>query len=535
MDPGTPMRRLIPCLRLLLAVGCCAALSFALQDEEIVKEFKKYFRKYKDTPTRVEAVLALDGNESVQVIPAIVDVLEDAEPDVRRAATTVLSHFKQRPPIDALLAELEKNKREVVRLTLLEAIQQGAYTGTTEAVSALLPDKSWAVRRQAVLALAGAASSPSAVAAAKAEPADAAAPQASAVEALLLPLTADPEPAVRCAALDGLASMRSALVVEPALALLDDETWQVRASAIAALGVVRRREAIEPLLGRMAVEEGRLVEDIGRSLGEITGRDFGQRLESWQQFWASFGGRFQIPTDQELAKLRAAQAKAQESYSPPGAVSYHGIATPSRRIIFVIDVSGSMESEVVEKERFAGGDYPSMLRIDIVKTELMRTLENLEAYVQFNVLAFATDVKSWKKDLVVANVLGKSSAVEWVGRLESIGGASKEDLAEAGLVGSANLEAGKTNTYAALMAALGVNPNATKDDYSVAVDTIFFLSDGRPSHGDYVDTDDILREVRTANATRKVVIHTIALGEFQKEFMRQLAVQNGGVFVDLGR
>jgi hypothetical protein len=41
--------------------------------------------------------------------------------------------------------------------------------------------------------------------------------------------------------------------------------------------------------------------------------------------------------------------------------------------------------------------------------------------------------------------------------------------------------------------------------------------------------------VRVANELRKVVIHTIALGEFQKEFMRTLARENGGVFVDLGR
>jgi hypothetical protein len=348
-------------------------------------------------------------------------------------------------------------------------------------------------------------------------------------------LCADPEPAVRCAALDALTHLQSPLVVEPARAALVDPVWQVRASAVAALGVVRRRESIEPLLERMALEEGRLVADIGSALESITGRGFGQRLESWQQFWSTFQDRFEIPTDEQLAKLREAQAKSREKYSPPGAVSYHGIETPSRRILFVIDVSGSMESEVVEKERFAAGEYPSMLRIDIVKTELMRTIEKLEPYVEFNVVAFATDVSTWKNQLVPANVLSKSSALEWVGRLQSIGGSSKEDLARAGLVGSANLEAGKTNTYAALMAALGVEPGAKRDEYSVAVDTIFFMSDGRPSHGDYVDTDDILREVRMANSVRKVVIHTIALGEFQKEFMRQLASENGGVFVDLGR
>jgi len=84
------------------------------------------------------------------------------------------------------------------------------------------------------------------------------------------------------------------------------------------------------------------------------------------------------------------------------------------------------------------------------------------------------------------------------------------------------------------MAALGVEKGKAASDYTVPLDTIFFLSDGRPSHGDFVDPDDILREVRLANELRKVVIHTIAIGEFQKEFMRQLAEESGGVFVDLG-
>jgi hypothetical protein len=300
---------------------------------------------------------------------------------------------------------------------------------------------------------------------------------------------------------------------------------------------VRRKESIGPLIDRMAVEEGRLVADIGEALSNITGRDFGQRLDAWQGFWTSYKDRFEIPTDEELAQLRRKQRERRELYKPaPGAVSYHGIDSPSRSILFVIDVSGSMEQEVVERERFKDGGYPSYKRIDIVKTELLRTIEDLEDYVEFNIVAFATDAKRWKKAGVKANVLNKSSAAAWVRRLESIGGSSKEDLAAVGLTGSANLEAGKTNTYAALMEALDAGGQGVKDEhYAVAVDTIFFLSDGRPSWGKFTDADDILREVRAANELRKVAIHTIAIGEFNKDFMERLALENAGVFVDLGR
>ncbi len=520
-----PSKLLQSCLSILVA-ALALLLPARAQDAEIVREFRKYFKEYKDTPTRVEAVLSLQGTESAQVIDAIADVLPKAEPEVSAAAVKVLASFKTRPPIDALLAALASEKREPVRSAMLQAVTAARYSGASAAVSALLKDKSWELRRRAVEAL---AASPDAPAQAGAD--GAAQPG---IPEQILPLTADSEPAVRCAAFDGLAALKSPLVVAPAQAALVDPIWQVRASAIHALGAVRRVESIPLLIQRMEVEEGRLTADLGAALGEITGRNFGQRLENWKQFWSSTGERFKIPTDAELAKLREARAKSGEQYHAPGSVSYHGIETPSRRIVFVIDVSGSMEAEVVDKQRFEAGDYPSMLRIDIVKTELARTLEKLEPYVEFNVLAFATEVNPWKKGLVPANVLNKTSAIDWVKRLEALGGASKEDLARAGLAGSANLEAGKTNTYAALMAALGVEKGKAASDYTVPLDTIFFLSDGRPSHGDFVDPDDILREVRLANELRKVVIHTIAIGEFQKEFMRQLAEESGGVFVDLG-
>ncbi len=513
----SPISRLVPFLLAILVVPVSLALA-GTQDDEIVEEFKRYFRKYEDTPSRVEAILALEDVESVEVVKVLLPVLKDSEPDVVRAAVRILGAFETRPPVDRILTALEDKKDAAIRAGLLRAVAAGKYAGFGEPLHACLEDSAWDVRRRALQALAATGDE-------------------SAIETMV-ECCEDREPAVQCAALEALAALGSGLVVPPAIELLGHGVWQVRASAIHALARVRRVESIGPLIERMAEEEGRLTEDIGVALGEITGREFGRRLDAWQQFWKTYAGRFQIPTDEELARLREKQAERKAQYEPPpGEVTYHGVETPSRSILFVIDVSGSMEQEVIDKERFRDGGYPSFERIDIVKTELTRTIEGLDSYVKFNILAFATDVKTWKKSLVGANVLNKSSAATWIKRLEALGGASKTDLARAGLTGSANLEAGRTNTYGALMHALGVATEKRKKpkSYAVAVDTIFFLSDGDPSAGEYVDTRDILREVREANELRKVVIHTLAIGEFQRGFMRQLASDNGGVFVDLGR
>jgi hypothetical protein len=507
------------CLFACLAIapaGLPGVASGPRADEEIVKEFKKYFRKFKDRATRVEAIYSLEGAETVGVVRVLVPILADEDKEVVDAAVEVLAGFAEREPIDAVFSILAEEKKEPVRLGLLRAIAQGGYRAESEALIECLGDRSWRVRFRAVQAL-------------EAREQRAAIPT-------IVELTRDKEPAVRCASIDALSGLRDAQVVDIAIVALDDDVWQVRSSAAAALLAVRAKRSIGPLIARMEVEQGRLLQEYARALEEITAKYFGMRTQMWRDWWTGIEQRFEIPTDEQLAKAKAKRAENQARYSPPGSTNYHGIETPSRSVLFIIDVSGSMENTVVEKERFEDGDYPSMSRIDIVKTELQRTVEGLESYVKFNILAFATEVKSWKKKLVGCNVLNRKSAIDWVGRREAIGGSSKEDLARAGLTGAANLEAGKTNTYAVLMKALGVAGRGARDRaYDVAVDTIFFLSDGRPTTGELVDPDDILAEVRAANELRKVVIHTIALGEFQKEFMRTLARENGGVFVDLGR
>jgi hypothetical protein len=491
-------------------------LALPFSDDEIVKEFKRYFRKYKDTPTRVEAVAALEDAQSIEVVDVLVPLLKDKQIEVVDAAVQVLAHFKNEGAIQHLLLRLESEKDPRRRVGMLRAVAKAGYPGSRNVLIPLLEDGNWDVRRRTIQGLRK--------------------HKGPEVEAAIVALCQDKEAAVRCEALDALAYFGSKKVLPAARNDLVHEVWQVRASAIAALSQVRDRDSIEPLLERLDLEDGRLRKDIGDSLGEITGRNFGQRVDAWKRFWEIYKDRFKIPTDQELKVLRQKQKERKEFYAPPkGAVSYHGVDTPSRSIIFVIDVSGSMEQEITEKDLFVEGDYPSLQRIDIIKTELIRTIEGLEPYVKYNVLSFATEVKPWKKSLVRANPLNRSSAVSWVKRLEAIGGDSKQELARAGLVGAANLEAGKTNSFGALMAALGVDEKkGAEKGYAVDVDTIFFLSDGYPSYGRFIETDDVLREVRKANQLRGVVIHTIALGEFEKDFMRRLAHENGGTFVDLG-
>jgi hypothetical protein len=209
--------------------------------------------------------------------------------------------------------------------------------------------------------------------------------------------------------------------------------------------------------------------------------------------------------------------------------------------MFVIDVSASMALGAVQAERLPTGEQPR--RIDVVKQELVRAIEELPPYAEFNILTFATGVAEWKPGLTVASKANKRAAVRWVEKLDAVAGASqaqhiqvREPVTPAQLSGLLDLEGGRTNTHAALMQALGVAGRGAFDkSYGVSLDTILFLSDGEPSHGEVIAPDDIVREVTRANRLRRIAIHTIAIGEFNKDFMEELARRNGGVFVDLGK
>ncbi len=89
------------------------------------------------------------------------------------------------------------------------------------------------------------------------------------------------------------------------------------------------------------------------------------------------------------------------------------------------------------------------------------------------------------------------------------------------------------------MAALGEPEDSKGKSYTRHstwnVDTVYFLSDGSPTVGKVIDQDEIRAEVKRVNSVRKIVLHTIAIGDFRKNFMKALAKDNNGVYVDLGK
>jgi hypothetical protein len=523
-----------PMLRSLYAfvfVLLCLPLALPAQQDlearlDAVKEFQRHFRKFKEEPLLVEAVMTLKGNECRPAAEELFKLLKHPLAAVQQAAADVLETFKSPTTYEAWIAELPKAKDGEQAALIVKVLGRAQVKAAVPAIEAAAADakatptlKFEAAR--ALRSIGDPGKTP-----------------------LLGTLLTDKEPQVRIAALDTVAALLQKQFAVQVTALVADPEWQVQTAAIAAAAKLRPQEAVQALIDVMR-KTGRLRTECADALFQITGMDFGVDPERWQQQWntlMSIPG-WRIPTDEELAKKAANRKKYDELYGKvDGAGKFAGIPTTSTNVLFIIDVSGSMDDLVVEREKFQG--YGNFKKFTIVQTELINAIDSLSANTNFDICAFATDLHPWKKRLVPANIVTKEAAKAHVKGLKPIGGSEDQETAMSGLGGAANLEAGKTNTLKALLYAFGVDPDKPikaaitgfdKNAIKSPLDTVYFLSDGRPSVGKLIETNEILKEVRKHNEIYRMVIHCIAIGDFTKEFLKQLAEENGGVFVDLGR
>jgi hypothetical protein len=503
----------------------------AAQDDaarlDAVKEFQRFFRKEKSESLQVEAILThLKGNECVSAAEELVRLLKHPAAAVQQAALTVLATYTDPRTFVAWIAELPKAKDAEQQALMVKVLGRSRIKEAVPAIEAVGGDAKAGpvVKYECARALQAIGDAGSA--------------------GLLGTLLADREPQVRIAALDAVAALRRVEHGKTVTALIGAGEWQVQAAAVAACGRLRPQESVQPLIDLMR-KEGRMRTECADALFRITGFDFGVDPDRWQQQWnqlTSIQG-WRIPTDEELAKKAESRKKNDAFYGKKEErKEFASIPTTSTNILFIIDVSGSMDDLVAEVDKFQG--YRDRRRFTVVQTELLNAIDSLTPETNFDILAFATDISAWKKRLVPANIVNKDAAKSHVKSLKPIGGTEDQNASLAGMTGAANLEAGKTNTLKALMYAFGVDPDKPvkpavtgfdKNAIKSPLDTVYFLSDGRPSVGKIIETQEILKEVRKHNEAFRMVIHTIAIGDFTKDFLKTLAEENGGVFVDLGR
>ncbi len=203
-----------------------------------------------------------------------------------------------------------------------------------------------------------------------------------------------------------------------------------------------------------------------------------------------------LETEADLSQIGVAGSKPLPLGAKIGdddmGVGIFGLGGNARKIVYVIDTSGSMADLFTE-----------------VKAELKESVNRLVDEQSFTIILFqqskAIEVDQPSRGLKAATAKHREIALNWI---------DNPDNAYPG---------GKTNPIEAIELALRYEP-----------DLIFILSDNIRGEGQYeIDKNDLLKRIRDAKGGGKTRINTIEFGDEADKLatMETIARQHGGRFV----
>ncbi len=185
---------------------------------------------------------------------------------------------------------------------------------------------------------------------------------------------------------------------------------------------------------------------------------------------------------------------------------FYGVPILGRRIVFVIDGSGSMQDLI--------GPVGFESKIESARKELLGTIERLDEETQFNVVTFSQNVRVFVDAFVPGSDEARGRARRFVRGIGAVGG---------------------TDFFGGVRAAVGiawVGSRLASDRKRPVPDQIIVLSDGRPTLGLMTNALDIVEEVSRLNRSGEIRVDTIAFGaDADLDFLRELAERNGGEMV----
>ena len=302
---------------------------------------------------------------------------------------------------------------------------------------------------------------------------------------------------VRNAAVRTLAELDQREYLPEIVELLDHDHWSTRLAALEVVEQLRWKEAVGAIIERLDVESGVVLNRFTDTLFRLTGKPFRKNAQAWKAWWKNEGASFELVSPSELTRLEADEEARRLGDVSKAATKFFGIRIESTRVVFIVDVSGSMN----EMTKPLGGGVEDISRIDVAKHELERAIDALDTGTLFNIIAFSGAVTHWIDGSIgETDSVSRDEAKQFVARLGALGG---------------------TNLYGALQAAF--------DDADV--DTIYLLSDGEPSVGDVIDAATIRDHVHLWNENRGVTIHCVSIGA-DLQVLEWIAADSGGSYLE---
>ncbi|MBM4014521.1 MAG: VWA domain-containing protein [Planctomycetes bacterium] len=311
---------------------------------------------------------------------------------------------------------------------------------------------------------------------------------------------------LKVALLVGLGRRGDAAAAPAVVPALDHADWRVQVEAIEALRRFHQASSIPLLIARLEAASGRVRDDLGVALQSLTGEKLAADADAWREFWRRTGGNAPRPPH-PVPRDRAAQLAAAEqaATTAAGGTEFFGLGSYSKRLLFVLDVSGSM------RQAAQIGTDRTRTKLQVARAHLRQAIAQLPSDALFDVVLYAGEVRTCFGRPVPADDTGRQAAAAFLDTVLGEG----------------------TNIHGALQAAfaLAVAGGRSPGTAPPAIDTIFFLTDGQPTAGRVQSPESILREVAAWNRARRLRIHTIGVGaDHDRAFLAELAAMSGGTY-----
>lgn len=272
------------------------------------------------------------------------------------------------------------------------------------------------------------------------------------------------------------------------------ELYGFRFNLLRAFTRMHHPDAVEFLTAIHPRLDGQLRHLIDEALNAVTVQDFlgdEHRFNEWQS-------RNDASDEQQKEQDKDKIVFKTAGYEPESLSSikfakqkYYGIDIHAQRVMFIIDHSGSMEDH-----------WSGMTRLTRAKLELIKVIRELPENTEFAIMFYETNVRVWRKELLYANEKNKLEAIAFIRKLGF---------------------GDRTNTYGALRQSLSFDND---------LESVFLLTDGRPTIGATVETEKILSDILGRNRFRHLNFNTIgiAVNPTTEAFLKQLAVGSGGEY-----
>ena len=484
-------------LALLWALAAAAAAP-ARGAEEIPAEV---LRRLQDPDPRVrgDGLKALRNRDDGAMAKAVVPLLDDEDPYCRDYACWMLLARSKDP--EAIRWIVEKAPRAATAAGRLAAADALAALEDPAALAGLLrlcSDRDARVRETAVDGLGRRAKGDEPGAAGRAwaavvDPAPGV--RAAALEALARWKApgaadyaerglADADPGARSAAATILAGAAPERFAARFPSLAADPDWGVRFAAARGACLLAAGPPVEDLAALLDDPRMRVRDGAHDALRALSGLDLPPERKDWIDWWA--GNR---------EKWRGGSREGRGDAERPSTAVYHGLPFRSDAVLFLVDLSGSMDQPMGAVDRRS--------RFAVASEELARTLHALPDRASADLMTFM---------LEPARALG---------RIQELKGGTR-DRVRRWLERQARGKRGDLG--GALVAAI-------RDGEA---DTILFLGDGAASAGDCLFRERILERVRQALRLRPVALHAVAFGSRpqDRKFLEDLAAMAGGKCVE---